>query len=43
MPDFSVAKYEPVLRDLQTQLEREGALRFRAGRFLIAARKDSSS
>lgn len=43
VPDFSVAKYEPVLRDLQMQLDREGALRFRAGRFLIAARKDSSS
>lgn len=43
VPDFSVAKYESVLCELQARLEGEGALRFRAGRFLIAARKDGSS
>lgn len=42
VPDFSVAKYELVLRELQTRLKRDGQLRFRAGRFLIAARKVSA-
>ena len=41
MPDFSVARYEPVLCELQLRLERRGTLRFRAGRFLIVARKDA--
>jgi len=39
VPGFSVATHEPVLRDLQTQLEPEGSLRFRTGRFLIAAHR----
>jgi len=41
VPDFSVARYEPVLCELQLRLERRGTLRFRAGRFLIVARKDA--
>jgi len=40
---FSVATHERVLRELQARLEREGSLRFRAGRFLIVARRDSSA
>lgn len=43
VPDFSVAMYEPVPRDLHPRLEREGTLQLRAGGFLIAARKDGSS
>ena len=43
VPGFSVATHESVLRELQTRLEREGSLRFRAGRFLIVARKDSAA
>lgn len=41
VPDFTVAGYEPVLRELQSRLERDGVLRFRVGRFLLAARKAS--
>ena len=39
VPRFSVVRHEAVLRTLQTRLEREGALRFTNGRFIIAARK----
>jgi SAM-dependent methyltransferase len=39
VPDFSVARYETVLRGLEERLRASGALRFRCGRFVLAARK----
>lgn len=42
VPGFSVGRHEAVLRSLHACLERDGELRFRAGRFLIAARKATS-
>jgi SAM-dependent methyltransferase len=39
VPDFSVARYRSVLQDLQHRLRSSGALRFRCGRFVLAARK----
>jgi SAM-dependent methyltransferase len=38
VPDFSVARYESVLRALESELNSTGALRFRCGRFLVSAR-----
>lgn len=38
VPDFSVARFAPVLRRLHAQIAREGPLEFRCGRFLILAR-----
>lgn len=43
VPGFSVRRHEAELRSLQARLERDGELRFRAGRFLIAARKATVS
>jgi len=43
VPGFSVATHESVLRELQRKLERDGALQFRAGRFLIVTRKGGSA
>ena len=42
VPGFSVATHAPVLRELQRRLERDEPLQFRAGRFLIVARKGGS-
>ena len=39
VPDFSVARYQLVLQDLQRRLRASGALTFRCGRFVLAARK----
>jgi SAM-dependent methyltransferase len=39
VPDFSVAKYRSRLNDLHDLIEREGAFRTTASRFLIEARK----
>jgi len=39
VPDFSVARYEPVLRALDAELSASGALRFRCGQFVLVARK----
>ncbi|HEX9496538.1 MAG TPA: class I SAM-dependent methyltransferase [Candidatus Limnocylindria bacterium] len=39
VPDFSVARYEPLLRTLDQRLRADGVLRFRCGRFVLAARK----
>jgi len=39
VPDFSVARYEPVLRELDARLNAGGELSFRCGRFVLAARK----
>jgi hypothetical protein len=39
VPDFSVARYEPVLRELDARLSASGGLIFRCGRFVLAARK----
>jgi SAM-dependent methyltransferase len=39
VPDFTVERYESVLRGLDAQLTASGALTFRCGRFVIAARK----
>jgi len=39
VPGFSVQRHESVLMDLQRRLERDGALRFGTGHFVIAARK----
>ena len=39
VPDFSVARYQSVLQDLQHRLRSSGALTFRCGRFVLAARK----
>lgn len=39
VPGFSVQRFEPVLFQLQRELERSAELRFRAGRFVIRARK----
>jgi len=39
VPGFSVVTHESLLRELQRRLERDGSLQFRAGRFLIVARK----
>lgn len=39
VPDFSVVRYESVLRNLEAELRATGALRFRCGRFLLWARK----
>ena len=39
VPDFSVARYQSVLQDLQRRLRASGALTFRCGRFVLAARK----
>lgn len=39
VPDFSVARYQTVLQDLQHRLRSSGALTFRCGRFVLAARK----
>jgi SAM-dependent methyltransferase len=39
VPDFSVARYEPVLRELDARLSASGGLTFRCGRFVLAARK----
>jgi SAM-dependent methyltransferase len=39
VPDFSVARYRSVLQDLQHRLRASGALTFRAGRFVLVARK----
>jgi SAM-dependent methyltransferase len=39
VPDFSVARYRSVLQDLQHRLRSSGALHFRCGRFVLAARK----
>lgn len=42
MPDFSVMRYESVLRALDAELSAKGALRFRCGRFLLSARKQAA-
>lgn len=42
VPGFSIRRHEAELRSLQARLERDGDLRFRAGRFLIAATKRTS-
>lgn len=42
VPDFSVARYESILRSLQAELTATGALRFRCGRFLLSARKPAT-
>lgn len=42
VPDFSVARYESVLRGLQAELSVNGALRFRCGRFLLLAQKPAA-
>jgi SAM-dependent methyltransferase len=39
VPDFSVGRYESVLRALEAELRVNGALRFRCARFLLLARK----
>ena len=39
VPDFSVAKYRSRLKDLHEHIEREGAFRTTASRFLIEAQK----
>jgi SAM-dependent methyltransferase len=39
VPDFSVERYESVLRGFDAQLSATGGLSFRCGRFVIAARK----
>jgi SAM-dependent methyltransferase len=39
VPDFSVTRYEPVLRELDARLSASGGLIFRCGRFVLAARK----
>ena len=39
VPDFSVARCEPVLRALDAELSASGALRFRCGQFVLVARK----
>ena len=39
VPDFSVARYQSALQDLQHRLRSSGALTFRCGRFVLAARK----
>ena len=39
VPGFSVATHEPALRSLQLQVDHGETLSFRAGRFLIVARK----
>jgi len=38
VPDFSVARYEPVLRAIEAELRTTGALRFHCGQFLLSAR-----
>lgn len=43
VPDFSVDRFEPILVQLQRELERDGALRFREGRFVIRATKPESA
>ena len=42
VPEFSVARYETVLRGLEERLRASGALRFRCGRFVLAARKPAA-
>jgi SAM-dependent methyltransferase len=42
VPDFSVPKYESVLRGLQSRLRSSGALTFRCGQFVLAARKPAA-
>ena len=39
VPEFSVTRYESILRALEAELTATGALRFRCGRFLLSARK----
>ena len=39
VPDFSVERYESVLRGFDAQLSASGGLSFRCGRFVLAARK----
>ena len=42
VPEFSVARYQTVLLGLEDRLRASGAVRFRCGRFVLAARKPAS-
>lgn len=39
IPDFSVARYAPLLRTLDRRFHADGVVRFRCGRFVLAARR----
>ena len=42
VPGFSVERYEMVLRELDSRISASGELRFRCGRFVLAARKPAA-